>query len=574
MKWLRICRRLMLTLLLTGLGLVLYERSEPIERWRVALEDKGEEWYATSRDGRFSMSHANRYREGPVRKRDLQSGRIIAELPRIEGDYECTSHILVREPWRPYWAGLPSQKRGVLDLFDLETGDIRRLPIEPFPGESLGHDRRIFISPRNDTVAVLHYHQKYHEAGWDSWFEILKLETHLYVLPGGERLDHFVVEAGFGKRRELYFRGDPQFSPAGSYLVLPSRNGSDLSLRLWDTRKRKLAGILPVGTWRFEVSPDERFLLAEDAKKKTIMWNLSDLDRPVAVGALPKDSYGYFSPDSRTLVANMGNEVVFWDLMSARENGRTVLGMPSYGAVFSPDGTLVAVGSDRRAGTPEVVMVLDTRTREILWSSPIRNRWLFDASGAILVLTNGTTYDMELRDARTGALQASFPRPSGYTWNPELSGNGRRAVVEDHLRDAQGNPPKSWLHKLIDDWLPRARDRESDWLVRVIDLPTGKEILRLQHSQSMHPLLSWDGNSVLLQFADAKGEEGPHVRCYDLPPRRPWLTIAGIPAGIGVAFLLLGAWLKRRRESFRARSVRNGRGEGNPVAYAPSTDTT
>src|SRR5205823_5837062 len=161
----------------------------------------------------------------------------LAEFTPTEGDYESQSHHLIHSPWQRYWAGLPRENRGVLDLFDLETGAGKRIAIEASPRE---RERKIIVSPRDDIVAIYPYEKNVHKAGWDSWFETLKLEVHLHALPGGERLGSFLILADNKpkpkkhREREFITKFDyAQFSPDGSYFVYPSTHKDEFCLRLW-----------------------------------------------------------------------------------------------------------------------------------------------------------------------------------------------------------------------------------------------------------------------------------------------------------------------------------------------------
>lgn len=120
------CRRVVLCVLLIGLGFILYERLPPVERWRVTFDHKNEVWYSSSPDGRFTFSGVNSKRQGPLRKRDAYTGEIIAEFSGSPEGYACHTDGPYYGSWQRYWAGMPESKSGVLDLFDLCKSATRR----------------------------------------------------------------------------------------------------------------------------------------------------------------------------------------------------------------------------------------------------------------------------------------------------------------------------------------------------------------------------------------------------------------------------------------------------------------
>jgi len=543
--------RLFFWLLLAGLGYSLYEVFEllgPLERWRVATDADDEQWCFFSQDGRFTFSRAKTYGEngwkpgGPFRKRDAATGALLAEFP--DGNYQAFSYwrwvFPLERNWQRYWAGLPEKNRAVLELLDLENGTVSHFPIAPYSGR-----REIKVSARDDIAAILHYYEKPSE--FDPRItEVQKIDVHMHAMPDGERLDRFLAITDCDDN--VRYIG-AQFSPMGTYFIIRAKKQDEISLRLWDTRQRKLAASLPVKESRFLPSPDDHYLLILDGAGQAKLWDLSELARPVVVASLPCFPR-FFTPDSRTLVQVIGEEASFWDCATGKEKGSTSIPEAGVDAAvaFSPDSGLVAICSDKRSD--ELVTVVDVDTQKVLWSSKIkthRPRAYFSADGATLVLTkesgNGRAeYDSELRQARTGKLLASFPNPGGFYFDAFPCGNGRRALI-------YYNPPlvtsaPNWFQKKMKEWFNF--DMNHGVWARVIDLQENREVFRLTDAHEVRDcLLSWDGNTLITHHPDSP--EGPHVRCYDVPTRHPWATIVGIPAGLAILFWLLEKWWKRRR---------------------------
>src|SRR5437870_885528 len=121
---LRHWRRLVLGLFLLGLGYVLYQRLPPVERWSVRLdEDAATFIFCFSPDGRFVFSYHPEITKtiGPFRKRDANTGMIVAEASVKDRRYESQSAGPSVFPKR-FWAGLPEGESGILEIFDLESG--------------------------------------------------------------------------------------------------------------------------------------------------------------------------------------------------------------------------------------------------------------------------------------------------------------------------------------------------------------------------------------------------------------------------------------------------------------------
>jgi len=89
-------------------------------------------------------------------------------------------------------------------------------------------------------------------------------------------------------------------------------------------------------------------------------------------------------------------------------------------------------------------------------------------------------------------------------------------------------------------------------------VPTLREVFHLADSQVEHAQLFPDGGTLIT--VHPKDPAGPHLRCWDIPGRHPWLKIVGIPAAVGVVLLLLGKW-RQARKARKAKLVTEASGK-------------
>jgi WD40 repeat protein len=551
-RLLRHWRRLLLGLFLLGLGYVLYQRLPPVERWSVRLdEDAAKADYSFSWDGRYVFSWRLDLRGpgmgsdwfyGPFRKRDAATGELLAEISTKEPIYQSRNvdddlDFDVPVTRRRFWAWLPENEKGILVLFELDSGKERRLPIQSFSG-----DRRLILSPAEDMVAISHY---------KNGEEKKEAEIFLHALPGGERLAVLAATA------------EALFSPDGSYFVYASAGQKGPCLRLWDTRKRQPGGIVPGAREISEFSRNGRFLLANPFDKengKITLWDLSDLAKPRNVAVLPASAYRLkFTPDSRTLVelpTQKNQDVVFRDSTTGLEKGRTPFSFVEHVPhVMAIDDRLLAVREGHFDGNFPMA-VIDIPSRQVLWHKqlgepmclPEPNLPAAIIPGNVDTLFLGVFEDEryqhpQFRNARTGELLATFPMPFSTLGNSR-SKNGQSILIYGHGKRPRTNQTHGWFWETLRKLLPADPDRAAD-LIRVIDVPTLREVFHLADSHVEHAQLSPDGTTLLT--VHPKDPSGPRLRCWDIPARHPWPKIIGIPAAVGVVLLLLGKWRQTRK---------------------------
>ncbi|MBI3408541.1 MAG: hypothetical protein HY040_09325 [Planctomycetes bacterium] len=512
-----------------GLGVVLYyilppSEDESRQDGSIRVDKKKEAYFSFCLDGQRILSASQELKwgtlrdglfRGPYRLRDSFTGKLLAEFGAYEKRYDDTCAARGRR----YWAGLPHDEKGILDLVDFETGEERRLPIKPIAG-----DRQLLISPKQDLVVVL---------PWLSYGE-----AHLYELPTGAH-----VATLTGRFRH------PRFASKSSYFLYEGGKREEPELHLWNAGKRQSAGVMPTAEGDWSTSSDGRFLLAPQSASKLNIWDLSDIDRPKLTGDLPRSAGRYyFSPDAETIVQlpprdDALSSVVFWDLATAREKCRLDP------RLFNPDAErwsgAFACGSDlfafstrnpsgkSRTGETEFLRVFDVAKQKLLWNLEIPLPSLrFFGKGDTVFLTQDL--EAQIRDARSGDLLKSFPLPDSHRI-AQPTGDGRYVTLWNE------DPPPS------DPKRPRLSQ------VRVIEVPTQSIVFDLVGVVEWDPNLSQDGSTLLTVHYD---QAGVYLRCWDVasgrlrwdvPGRRPWFGIIGISAVFFVLLVFLGWWRNARR---------------------------
>ncbi len=166
------------------------------------------------------------------------------------------------------------------------------------------------------------------------------------------------------------------FSPDGSVLASSSE---DTTARLWDIRTQRQAGA-PINTGEQQatvLSPNGRTLAVVGSKAVVRLWNVATRHQtggPLGSGVDSLNAGAAFSPDSTVLA--VGSEGLrLWDVAARRPVGEPLLDKSDVGALaFSPDGrTLVSGGPDSvrvwdLAAEPPTGTALGVRTVAVAFS--------------------------------------------------------------------------------------------------------------------------------------------------------------------------------------------------------------
>jgi WD40 repeat protein len=138
-------------------------------------------------------------------------------------------------------------------------------------------------------------------------------------------------------------RREPRHSPDGRSLLTTTRNGNFIVFDVDSGRRRTE---VTTGTPRdMEFSPDGQTFATLDSEGKVSLWrtDTGDLVADFRATERPTD-YGSirFNPHGDTLFTHLNSEIIWWEPSSGR-HGRAVISRPMKQAIFSPDGSMLAV---------------------------------------------------------------------------------------------------------------------------------------------------------------------------------------------------------------------------------------
>jgi hypothetical protein len=89
-------------------------------------------------------------------------------------------------------------------------------------------------------------------------------------------------------------------------------------------------------------------------------------------------------------------------------------------------------------------------------------------------------------------------------------------------------------------------------VVTVLEANTGRELVRMEHEQTEYAIISDDGSTLVTAHRDLDG--AMTLRVWDVPLRRSWKWIIGIPATLLTLVLAARWWRTRRKGPSAARA--------------------
>jgi hypothetical protein len=325
------------------------------------------------------------------------------------------------------------------------------------------------------------------------------------------------------------------------------------------------------GDW-LEMSPDGKTLLTEppprDGEDHTRIGTILRWDLPggASRGAIPTDSFHprassenlLFTADSRTLLITMGeprpgNTLGAWDLEQGQWLGRIAL--PPNAMPYLPG--------------PNAVLIRNQRGKAPLsWYRlrPFGRLWQRDVAGGALHeldhLPGGeqmVTLSGEGGGDRLQVLDGQTGHPTlDITLDPQahnhlLVRGEHLAVVTEYPRADERGAIREFIEEHLRA-LVMPRTRRSDrrpTSTRFFDIATGGERCCIDHPGADPQMITADGRALIVyQQAGPDGEAA--VICYDVPPRRPWQLIVGVPFVIGVLLVVMRFGWHRWRVQPRA----------------------
>jgi hypothetical protein len=320
------------------------------------------------------------------------------------------------------------------------------------------------------------------------------------------------------------------------------------------------------GEW-LAITPDGKTLLTEPPQgirpahgviDSILVWDIATGKQR---GKIPVDAFHpqaadniTIFPDSRTVIVTRGDPrpgdvLSVWDLQAEQWLGRVQLhGAP---VTFLPTRNAFAVWQG------SAVTAYRARPFEQLWEHGWAGKRLLvgnampDAGFVIAAIGehDEASSRVKLLDINSGAthLELTLQPKHHPFWLPRCD---RFLVLEErHGEPAEGGALWKLLEHVASVFLPRPRPRvPTPTTTRVIDTTTGDELGRVALADANVQDVSADGRLLFMYLEpDATGEAT--LLCYDIPPRRDWLRIAGLPVVLGI--VLVGLRLTWRRMRHR-----------------------
>jgi RNA polymerase sigma factor (sigma-70 family) len=287
-------------------------------------------------------------------------------------------------------------------------------------------------------------------------------------------------------------------SPDGTMLALGT---TAPSVQLWDVARgtllRDIAGEKDSAVHALAFAPDGQ----------TLAWGgsgrivLTDVASGQEVGRLVTEkevaSSLAFAPDGKTLVSDAPDcKVRVWDVPSRKQrlelDGRMWVGTA---VALAPDGATVAQGTTYSAIRLWDLATGRERFTDFAGHDGRITAVAFSPDGHLLV-SGDANQQVRLWDAATGEPRHTFPVAGGTL---AFSPDGRR------FASAPGDEPLRW-------------DQPADETVRVWDVATGKELLRLRHpdtDQVRRVLFSLDDATLLSLEAKIEYDPSPGSLALD-----------------------------------------------------------
>ncbi|MBI3411788.1 MAG: hypothetical protein HY040_25940 [Planctomycetes bacterium] len=155
----------------------------------------------------------------------------------------------------------------------------------------------------------------------------------------------------------------------------------------------------------------------------------------------------------------------------------------------------------------------------------------------------------------------NFPNATGLHWpsegelvviNGKMPFDGKHVVSGESTTDnlcfmvtsQTTKREQTWLEQLL-DFLPVASSERNQTRITLVDLEDAQEFWHMVLPGKMNttPLLTEDGRKLITE-CEVNGKV--RLQCWDVPPKRWWHWIVGVPAGLVAVGVAWRMWCSRR----------------------------
>jgi WD40 repeat protein len=607
----------LLTAALFALGVALHAEVLPQPRCVITI-NRPENLSCLSPDGARLVTYGGGQGGawlGPVRIWDTASGRERAVFPELRG--HLTNAMDPRHYSKSRRFFPEADRHGDLLLLDVTEGRLWNVPLKGLeygkreiklvrPGWANVQAHAVseptfHFSPREDLLAV--YIPRGFPPGVLGPAYVAASSAGLMGSPPGEAsvlaasalvagrddfICHIVETAtgrlvgtveGVGERER--FRQFIEFVEDGTLLLLGIRDAhQNNALAVWDTKLSRMKRI-QTNHQPLLLSPDGRKLLAKGREGHVIIDVATGRSQPLP---LPRDftmrlGWAKFSPDSRALVTDGFSSgkprIEFLEVAGGRKLASEE-GLLLADPKFSPDSAFFLISTHpwitvtpARGGNVQMaissreasIKVGDLRTGRTLWvQRPWEfnpGSWYFSSDSQHLIMKQGKLdvanvhmkqERLEVLDAKTGNVRTTI---STDQRDFHLDSKYLATIEATHHLD----PVVNFLARWRAGTMHINRPGTTSSSIKVIELPDGREISRLELADVPIPSLSDDGQTLFTQHHEP---DRVVIRCWSLPIaapyRRPLWQVVGTPVAVGLLLLLWRKLPQTRKKTAPAAS--------------------
>jgi hypothetical protein len=330
----------------------------------------------------------------------------------------------------------------------------------------------------------------------------------------------------------------------------------------WDLQEQRV-NVIEEGVHDVRVCADKRFAVTiqerREGRMRVKLWDLAagaivaeSLTAAGSIGLSSDGQWGMIFPEPSVVAGKAGE---FWNLRDARKIGAAPHdGNVDWWEVIAANGRpLLATHSSLQAE----LRVSDAETLEPIWRRPWPGTNPFASTfvphrtrtGAIIALDN----DAHLIDLSSGdtlhRLNLVGPHYRDGVFGHGFNRNGPLVLLANYT-----------VFELT--WVQVWRAKLGEWaqpepiggvvqMSMVIDPDAGKLLFQGKHHTDDHTYrcrLSKDARTMIISYGEPNNQRV--IECWDVPARKPWRWIVGIPLALGaVVWLLRCGWLRWRSRS-------------------------